>query len=289
MNSELETTRDVPMRLLNFGCGSTYHPDWINLDAAPISPEVIAHDLHCRFPYAADSFDGVYGSHVLEHLEPQVGVRLLQECYRLLKPGGIVRIVVPDLETIAKLYLQSLEGALVGDADARMRYEWIMLELYDQATRSSPGGEMGAYLRRSMSERTARFVASRVGDQAIRQADAHIRYQPTRARILRRLRSAEASLRRKLASACAFLFLGPEGSAALHEGLFRRSGEVHRFMYDRFSLAQALERAGFVGARTRAADESDIPNFARYGLETVNGYSRKPDSLYAEAKKPRQT
>jgi hypothetical protein len=46
----------------------------------------------------------------------------------------------PAIETVARLYLQSLEGALAGDADARMRYERIMLELYDQAARTGTGG-----------------------------------------------------------------------------------------------------------------------------------------------------
>jgi len=289
MSPEREARRGPPLRLLNFGCGSTYHSEWVNLDAAPVSPEVIAHDLRRGFPHAADSFDAVYGSHVLEHLDPQAGMRLLQECFRVLKPGGIVRIVVPDLETMARLYLQSLEGAMAGDAEARMRYEWIMLELYDQATRTDTGGRMGAYLRSGMSEYAARFVASRVGREAMGQATDRVTAQPVLMRMGRRVRSGALALRRMLAAACAFLFLGAEGSNALREGIFRRSGEVHQWMYDRFSLARALDGTGFVGAQSRAADESDIPGFARYGLETVDGHPRKPDSLYVEARKPRLT
>lgn len=289
MSSKLEAPRALPVRLLNFGCGGTYHPGWINLDAAPVSPEVVAHDLRHPFPYASNDFDGVYGSHMLEHLQPQAAMRLLQECFRILKPGGIVRIVVPDLETIARLYLQSLEGALAGDADARMRYEWMMLELYDQATRTGTGGAMAAYLRGTMTERAAQFVASRIGEEAIGCMAVRTTRQPAPARILRRVRSGAAALRSKLAGACALLFLGPEGSASLREGIFRRSGEVHQWMYDRYSLTQALARAGFIGARSRAADDSDIPDFVRYGLETAAGQPRKPDSLYVEARKPRST
>jgi hypothetical protein len=58
-------------------------------------------------------------------------------------------------------------------------------------------------------------------------------------------------------------------------------------MYDRFSLRRALERAGFFEVRICAADESAIPGFARYGLETTDGRARKPDSLYMEGRKPR--
>jgi predicted SAM-dependent methyltransferase len=289
MSPERESLSAVPSRLLNFGCGATFHPEWINLDAAPVYPEIIAHDLRRGFPYEAESFDAVYGSHVLEHLDPSAGAQLLRECFRVLKPGGIVRIVVPDLETIARLYLQSLEGALSGDADARMRYEWIMLELYDQATRSSSGGRMAEYLRRTLDGRAVQFVAGRIGAEAPGDVLPGSARSPVPARVPRRARSAANSLRRMLAAGCAFLFMGPEGSAALREGIFRRSGEVHRWMYDRFSLAQALEQAGFVDARGRMADESEIPGFARYGLETLDGGPRKPDSLYLEARKPRLT
>jgi len=269
-------------RLLNVGCGNVFHPDWVNLDAAPSAPEVTAHDLRRGIPYADESFDAVYGSHVLEHLEPCAAARLLRECLRILKPEGIARLVVPDLEAIAGLYLRSLEGALAGDAQARQRYDWMMLELYDQAVRTVPGGAMGAHLRGTMDGKQAEFVASRIGDEALTPV-------PYNRRAVSRLAKAVSLLRRSAAGAGAFFFLGTEGREALREGLFRRSGEVHQWMYDRFSLRRALESAGFSDARVCAVDESRIPGFARYGLETRNGRARKPDSLYVEAQKRRRT
>ena len=276
----------LPIRLLNVGCGDTHHPAWVNIDVAPVSPEVVVHDLRRPLPYAADTFDGLYASHVLEHLQPPSCMRLLQECFRILKQSGIVRIAVPDLEVIARLYLQSLEGAMRGDSDSRMKYEWMMLELYDQATRTSSGGTMAAYIRDGMSERTAQFVASRIGEEVIALAAGGSARQRRPLRALTRIRAAAVAMRRMLAAAGAFLFMGPEGSAALREGVFRRSGEVHHWMYDRYSLALGLAQAGFVEAKARDADDSDIPDFDRYGLETVAGKPRKPDSLYVEARKP---
>ncbi len=287
MSAEPEARRSPPIQLLNFGCGRVYHPEWINLDTAPDSSEVIAHDVRRAFPYPADSFDGLYGSHVLEHLQPQAGMRLLRECFRILKPGGIVRIAVPDLEVIARLYLQSLEGALAGDDDAAMRYDWIMLELYDQTVRTGPGGAMAAHLRDRMNARMAQFIVARIGEEALVREGVRTTRQRASVRLLRQGQSGVAALRRAFAAACAFLFMGPEGSAALREGIFRRSGEVHNWMYDRYSLARSLAHAGFAGARSRAANDSDIPDFARYGLETADGRPRKPDSLYVEARKPR--
>jgi hypothetical protein len=91
----------------------------------------------------------------------------------------------------------------------------------------------------------------------------------------------------RAAQLCAYAVLGGEGVAALREGLFRRSGEVHQWMYDRFSLSRALKKTGFADVATRAADESAIEGFPGYGLETADGQPRKPDSLYVEGRKPR--
>lgn len=270
-------------RLLNVGCGTAYHPSWVNIDANPTTPNVQAHDARRGLPFDDGSLDAVYASHVLEHLRPDAGTRLLRECYRVLDRDGIIRLAVPNLEQIARLYLQSLDGALRDDAEAAARYEWTMLELYDQTVRIEPGGEMGIYLRGGIDERQKAFVASRIGDEPFAPA-------PTvRLSLLRRLARAASSVRRSLAEAAAFLLLGREGSAALREGLFRRGGEVHQWMYDRYSLRCALEQAGFADVRVCVANDSRIANFARYGLEMRDGRERKPDSLYVEAVKPRST
>lgn len=274
------------VRLLNFGCGETFHPAWVNLDSSPVAPQVIAHDLHEPFPFPAHSFDAVYGSHVLEHLEPDAAIRLLTECHRVLKPGGIARIVAPDLEAIARLYLESLEGAAAGDADSEMRYDWALLELYDQAVRKTTGGRMASYFSKPMDEARCRLVVSRIGEESLRPAPRPMQSYSIVSRILARLKSTGYAIRKAAAEACAYVLLGRQGSAALREGLFRRGGEVHQWMYDRFSMLRSLKRCGFVEVRICAADESAIADFPRYGLETQNGRIRKPDSLYTEGRKP---
>lgn len=267
------------LRLLNFGCGSTLHPDWVNVDAAPANSTVIACDVRRGLPFADEYFDAAYGSHVLEHLDPAAGAAVLQECRRVLKPGGILRVIVPDLETIAKLYLDTLQRAAAGEGGAEWRYDWAMLELYDQAVRTRSGGDMRAFLDSATTEEQKAFLAQRIGEEASPPRGGAQRS------ILQLTRAAIARLRRLAAGASAFLFLGAEGRAALREGLFRRSGEVHQWMYDRFSLARALQRAGFEDVRVRAAGESAIPRFADYALEIRDGRERKPDSLYLEARR----
>jgi hypothetical protein len=197
-------------------------------------------------------------------------MRLLRECLRVLCPWGIVRIVVPDLEAIARTYLESLDAAAGGDRAAAARYDWMMLELYDQTVRTKSGGRMAEYLCGSLDASQRRFIASRIGDEAVNAA-APVGPLP---------------LRHRLGSIAAALLVGPKQVEALREGRFRRSGEVHQWMYDRFSLARALDQAGFVDVRRCAADESGIARFASFGLETIGGRPRKPDSLYVEGRKP---
>jgi hypothetical protein len=67
---------------------------------------------------------------------------------------------------------------------------------------------------------------------------------------------------------------------------FRLSGEVHQWMYDRYSLGVLLRDAGFQNIQVCRADESDIPNFGSYLLDIeADGSVRKPDSLFMEARK----
>jgi predicted SAM-dependent methyltransferase len=63
------------------------------------------HDLSHSIPLKDETADFVYSSHFLEHLFRQDAERLLKDCYRVLKPGGMVRACVPDLAYAISLYV----------------------------------------------------------------------------------------------------------------------------------------------------------------------------------------
>jgi predicted SAM-dependent methyltransferase len=128
------------MKMLNLGCGEKYHPAWINIDFVSNDKNVIAHNLLKGIPFGDNEVDVVYHAHVLEHFSPEDGKNLVKECFRVLKPGGILRVGVPDLENIIREYIRNLEGAKNGDSEAAARYEWIKLELLDQMVRHRRGG-----------------------------------------------------------------------------------------------------------------------------------------------------
>ncbi len=275
------------MRLLNLGCGTRFHADWLNADIAPDAPGVLAVDLAAELPFAAQSFDAVYCSHVLEHLTADAAAALLARIHGVLRPGGILRVVVPDLEAMARLYLGLLEELERDPGRREADYDWMMLELYDQVARSEGGGGMVRYLadRVDMAPRNAEFVRSRIGAEAFAALEAAARgqwHESAPGGWRRRLSAA----RQALAGAVAAAIGGAALRRALAEGNFRQSGEVHRWMYDRHSLGRALRRAGFAKVARQTAFESRIAEFARYQLDVDEaGAVRKPDSLFMEGER----
>ncbi|HKZ43378.1 MAG TPA: methyltransferase domain-containing protein, partial [Candidatus Hodarchaeales archaeon] len=68
--------------LLNLGCGSRFHPDFVNIDFVSSSPCVLAHNVTTGIPFSDNSFDVVYHSHLLEHLHKEQALKFLRECAR---------------------------------------------------------------------------------------------------------------------------------------------------------------------------------------------------------------
>jgi len=256
-------------RLLNLGCGSTFHPEWVNVDVAPKPPHVLGYDLRHGVPFAENLFDVVYHSHVLEHFSRQDAASFLRECLRVLAPGGLLRVAVPDMEGIARAYLQALELAEQDAAEqhnahseADARHEWMLVELVDQLTRHVRGGEMMEFWRRNPVP-AREFILSRVGAEARHMMDNAAPSPP-------RIPATPPS--------------------PLEVGRFRLSGECHLWMYDRRSLARLLREIGFTDIRVTSAGESALADFARYGLDVEpDGSVRKPDSLFMEARKPQDS
>ncbi len=231
----------------------------MNVDLAPSDSRVWHHDLREPLTFDADTFDAVYHSHVLEHIPRDKAPGFLRECLRVLRPGGILRVVVPDLETIARLYLRYLEAA-DGDETAGRRHEWMTLELLDQMVREESGGQMMCYWRQNPMP-AEDFVIERMGGEVLGMLE---------------------KLRRPGGRAPA-----PPPATPEEVGRFRASGEIHQWMYDRVSLRTLLTGLGFTSFRVCKAGESGIADFPTFGLDTLpDGSVRKPDSLFVEAVKP---
>lgn len=241
--------------MLNVGCGTHMHWGWNNIDFSwlgklrkrmafagmlhragllsddrwsrlqKVDPDIIIHDLRKGIPFPDDSFDVVYHSHVLEHIDREYAVSLPRECRRVLKPGGVMRVVVPDMETIARAYCTTLDQLDGGCAEAEVERERLVNDLLEQMVRSEGAGT-------SAQRPLVRFVERMV-----------------------------------------------RGDAG-------KSGELHRWMYDRYSLSNLLHAAGFERIVTQQADTSMVDGWNEFYLDVEpDGAVYKPESVYIEAEK----
>lgn len=291
------------MQLLNIGCGNTFHNKWVNIDISPASTEIVACDVTQGLPFSSASFDVSYSSHVLEHLRKAEAALLIEEQRRILKPGGVIRVVVPDLEMITRNYLKYLDQLLGGDAHHVFRYDYSLLELFDQTVREKSGGELGQLwesreiedldyvIARSGSEvgefidkctkataETDATMDRRVNGFILRETSWRTAYRRIRQGVVNRWERTKYGLAEILVG----MILGSKELGAFREGVFRSSGEIHRVMYDSFSLKRLLTAYGFSEVERRAPNESRIPEFNAYMLDIDGKGVRKPDSLFME-------
>jgi SAM-dependent methyltransferase len=123
---------------VNLGCGPNAPEGWLNVDGSwnawlsnhrnfrrfltkvkligRKSPGVqwtvqpLFHDLTKPLPFGESTISFIYGAHVLEHLYLEDAKRLLIECKRVLRPSGLIRLVVPDLRSMTVDYLKNKNG-----------------------------------------------------------------------------------------------------------------------------------------------------------------------------------
>jgi len=117
-------------KYVQYGCGFSAPLKWKNYDSSPtlrfeklpiigkfklknaqkFPRNVFYGDIVNGLPEVENSIDGIYCSHVLEHLSYEDFLQALKNTYKILKPGGIFRCVVPDLKHAAEEYLKNFEG-----------------------------------------------------------------------------------------------------------------------------------------------------------------------------------
>lgn len=275
------------LKLLNLGCGNHFYDDWINYDFVSNSEHVIQHDLLNGIPISDENVDVVYHSHVLEHLNKEDGVQFIGECYRVLKKGGVIRVVIPDLEAIVKEYLKYLELSVSGDSNAKDNYNWIMLELFDQTVRNSIGGHMISYLHQ-LNIPNEKYVYSRIGVEGKNMRDSYLASKSKEVKVIPESKTPRKILKKiikRLLYRKKSHSLNDNEIKALRVGEFRLSGEIHQWMYDRHSLSELLKICGFDEVRTCSSYDSSIPSWSECNLDVSNGEVRKPDSLFMEARK----
>ena len=259
-------------KLLNLGCGNRYHKDWVNMDFTSRNKNIISHNILKGIPFPDSYFDAVYHSHVLEHFSKADAFKFIRECYRVLKPGGIIRIAVPNLESIVENYKKYLKMAIKGDEIAEANYDWSMIEMYDQCVRSSSGGEMRKYLSQD-NIINKEFITSRIGTFANFSQNSNEKKE-------NKVKNLAKEIIRFIKKVGRII----PGQKNWTIGKFRMSGETHQWMYDRFSLSRLLRNEDFNNPTITNAYNSMIIGWSEFNLDAdKEGKIFKPDSLFMEA------
>jgi len=91
---------------LHLGCGKRdFGEEWIHIDGADF-PHIKYHNIKILYPFEDNSVDLIYASHVIEYFDREEIISILTEWKRVLKPGGILRLAVPNFYMMASLYIQ---------------------------------------------------------------------------------------------------------------------------------------------------------------------------------------
>jgi len=95
---------------LNWGCGPAPAPGWINSDRRDLPGVDVRADIRDGLPVEDDTFDYVVAIHVLQDLPYAELVPALRELRRVLRPGGVLRLGLPDLDRAVRAYLRGDRG-----------------------------------------------------------------------------------------------------------------------------------------------------------------------------------
>jgi len=106
MRARLRRLRNERHLLVNVGCGPQVCEGFLNIDLFPARPDVLRYDCRRGLPLADSSAAAIKIEHFVEHLEPREELPLvLSDCHRVLEPGGVLRIAVPDAEQYVRAYV----------------------------------------------------------------------------------------------------------------------------------------------------------------------------------------
>jgi predicted SAM-dependent methyltransferase len=141
---------------MHVGCGKRFIPGFVHVDQVQFPHVDHVQDIRSLANFPAGSAGLIYACQVIEYFDREEVVDVLSDWKRVLAPGGILRLSVPNFAVIAKLY------------QAGFKLEWFLGTLYGRI----PDGKGGfIYHRTTYDERSLRAVLSTLGFVDIRLWD----------------------------------------------------------------------------------------------------------------------
>jgi predicted SAM-dependent methyltransferase len=110
--AEYEAAQRTGVVKINIGSGRKPVAEWVNTDVVWQGGAYL--DATQPWPVRPGSVDFVYADNVIEHLKLQQGRLVFQHAHTALRPGGVFRLATPDVERVARQYLENGELARLG-------------------------------------------------------------------------------------------------------------------------------------------------------------------------------
>lgn len=123
------------MQKLNLGSYTVMFNGWLNIDilnhpemyarAAELKCAFMSMDLSKGIPFESNTIDLIFTSHFVEHLSFREAEYFMEHCYRILKPGGTIRVAVPDLRILVNMYQRETLKELdkINEPSTRANYD----------------------------------------------------------------------------------------------------------------------------------------------------------------------
>tara|TARA_B100000989_G_scaffold295854_1_gene277772 strand:+ start:568 stop:1143 length:576 start_codon:yes stop_codon:yes gene_type:complete len=121
------------LKKLHLGCGDIKIPNYINIDSRKTKATDKIHDIKDLSIFENDSIDEIYACHVLEHFGRFEVNDILKNWYKVLKKNGILRIAVPDFESICFIYnntnkISLIEGPVIGGQTYKNNFHYNIFD-----------------------------------------------------------------------------------------------------------------------------------------------------------------
>ena len=270
------------IKLVNIACGDVYikNNNWVNLDIISNNKYVTKINLLNKLPFLDNSVDAIYCSHFLEHIPIDKVSNFLHECFRILKKGGVLRLVLPDFESLSKEYLKQVK------LKNKVKSKIVLLTIIDQCVRKKPGGLLNEFYKDLLIKK--------------KEKNSEIKY-------LRFLNGVDFEIKnksqrdfnsyiQKISSLLKIIFLNiwlkfimmflPKTFKEQNISL-ARIGELHHWIWDYYSLSDYLVKAGF-SKTTRQKYNMTISKVSKlyiFDQDRKKKKSRGIESMYIESLK----
>jgi predicted SAM-dependent methyltransferase len=267
------------IKFLNLACGDHFvnSPEWVNCDFAPQSKIVKQVNLLRKFPFKAESFDLVYCSHYVEHIELSNIQGFVNECARVLKKRGIIRLALPDFENIAREYVKNK------DMNKNEFASFNIVEMIDQCVRVKSGGTLSDWYSRAKNDDLLRdYISARTGQEFKSNLKSQTKL------IVRLKRVTLKKLMLKIQLHIYFFLISFFPSWFKNNHISRAAtGEKHCWVHDFDSVKFFLDKAGFDEITRVSAFLTLEKEFPLYPLDinSMNQARKGAESMYIEARK----